>query len=46
MEIRRFFTANRVGDTFILDGEEFEHAVKVLRYKKGYIFLNVTKTIN
>lgn len=39
MEIRRFFTTNRVGDTFILDGEEFEHAVKVLRYKKGYILI-------
>ena len=39
MEIRRFFTTNRNNDTFILDGEEYEHAVKVLRYKKGYYLI-------
>ena len=38
MEIRRFFVPECAveKDRIILDGEEFNHAVRVLRYKKGY----------
>ena len=38
MEIRRFFIDNdKAYDNYIIiDGEEFNHMVKVLRYKVGY----------
>ena len=39
MEIKRFFVENRsikVGDTIIVFGEEYRHAIKVSRYKVGY----------
>lgn len=37
MEIRRFYSKNKKGGAFIIDGEEAHHAIKVLRYKVGYL---------
>ncbi|MEG1394539.1 MAG: RsmE family RNA methyltransferase [Clostridia bacterium] len=37
MEIKRFFLNSAcVDNRFVIDGEEFEHLTKVLRYKVGY----------
>ena len=37
MEIRRFYSKNKKSGAFIIDGEEAHHAIKVLRYKVGYL---------
>lgn len=37
MEIRRFYSKNKKQGAFIIDGEEAHHAIKVLRYKVGYL---------
>lgn len=37
MEIRRFYSKNKKQGTFLIDGEEAHHAIKVLRYKIGYL---------
>lgn len=37
MDLKRFFSDNKIiGNKIILTGEEFYHAVKVTRHKKGY----------
>ena len=37
MEIRRFYCKNKKQGAFYIDGEEAHHAIKVLRYKVGYL---------
>ncbi len=37
MEIRRFYSTNKKNGAFLIDGEEAHHAIKVLRYKTGYL---------
>ncbi len=37
MEIRRFYSKNKKQGAFLIDGEEAHHAIKVLRYKVGYL---------
>ena len=43
MEIKRFFVNNTqriaVGDQIEVSGEEFHHAIKVSRYKTGYVLI-------
>lgn len=48
MELRRFYVNQSAvnGGYITIDGEEYNHIVKVLRFKKGYIFIACDGTGN